>query len=278
MELVKLKSRRLLSGLTIAALMLGSVAVAAEQVKVVVIPLSSSKSSGGKFVDGVDPADAVYAGGNVGIGTTTPGSALEVNGSISFTDGVPTVTSAGQVWMDRNLGALRAATKSADPDAYGSLYQWGRSGDGHEYRTSPTTATLSDNPNHGSFITVSASPYDWRTNPDDTLWANESSTNNPCPAGFRLPTEAELETERISWGNNISGNNAASAFGSPLKLVVAGYRHLNDGTIYSVGSYGNYWSASVNGSYSRYLDFYSDYANMYDHGRANGYSVRCLKD
>ena len=74
-----------------------SVSLAAAQNKVVVIPLNS-----GKYVPG----------------------------------GVNTVTSAGQVWMDRNLGALRVATKSADPDSYGTLYQWGRLGDGHEYRSS----------------------------------------------------------------------------------------------------------------------------------------------
>ena len=37
---------------------------------------------------------------------------------------VPTVTSAGQVWMDRNLGASRVATSFDDEEAYGDLYQW----------------------------------------------------------------------------------------------------------------------------------------------------------
>lgn len=40
-------------------------------------------SGGGKFVDGTNPANAVYTDGNVGIGTTTPSEALEVNGRIS---------------------------------------------------------------------------------------------------------------------------------------------------------------------------------------------------
>ncbi|MGE4541908.1 MAG: hypothetical protein AB7D35_11660, partial [Bacteroidales bacterium] len=62
----------------------------------------------------------------------------------------------GQTWMDRNLGASRAATSSTDDQAYGDLYQWGRDTDGHEKRNSGTTSTLSnsDTPGHGNFITV----------------------------------------------------------------------------------------------------------------------------
>lgn len=43
------------------------------------------------------------------------------------------VTSAtGRIWMDRNLGAMRAATSATDYQAYGSLYQFGRGSDGHQ--------------------------------------------------------------------------------------------------------------------------------------------------
>ncbi|MDZ7738239.1 MAG: hypothetical protein U5K32_04030 [Bacteroidales bacterium] len=38
--------------------------------------------------------------------------------------------------MDRNLGASQVATASDDENGYGDLYQWGRSADGHESRTS----------------------------------------------------------------------------------------------------------------------------------------------
>ena len=71
-------------------------------------------------------------------------------------DQVPTVTSAGQVWMDRNLGAYRVAQSVDDYQAYGWLYQWGRLADGHEDRGSDTTATLSNGnvPGHDDFITA----------------------------------------------------------------------------------------------------------------------------
>ena len=190
---------------------------------------------------------------------------------------VPVVISAtGQVWMALNLGASQVAISSDDPAAYGTLYQWGRLGDGHEYRSSAITTTLSsgDVPGHGSFITAAGFPYDWRSSPNDNLWQGESGINNPCPAGFRLPTTAEWETEMASWGNQ----NAAGAFASPLKLVLAGYRDYYDGTLLYAGSDGFYWSSTVVGSYSRSLYFGSGNANMDSTSRAYGVSVRCLKD
>ncbi len=192
---------------------------------------------------------------------------------------VPTVTSAGQVWMDRNLGASRVATSSDDAEAFGDLYQWGRGADGHEKRDSATTATLSssDDPGHGDFITVSGSPYDWRTPQNDNLWQGESGINNPCPSGFRLPTWTELETERTSW----SVPGAAGAFASPTKLVEAGSRSQTDGTV-NVSPYvgGKYWLSTVesNGTRSEGLYFHGESSGKTTSGRAAGYSVRCIQD
>ena len=124
------------------------------------------------------------------------------------------------------------------------------------------------------FITNSSGTYDWRVNQDGTLWATEASANNPCPSGYRLPTEAEWEAERTSW----SSNNAAGAFASPLKLPVAGCRNYSNGSLYTVGSYGSYWSSTVDGTYSRLLNFTSSNAYMDSSYRAFGFSVRCLKD
>jgi len=190
-------------------------------------------------------------------------------------DEIPTVTSAGQVWMDRNLGAYRVAQSLDDYQAYGWMYQWGRLADGHEDRSSPTTATLSasDVPGHDNFITPSASPYDWRSPQENNLWQGVSGINNPCPAGFRVPTETEWNTERASW----SENNSAGAFNSPLKLVVAGYRDYSSGTVFNAGSTGLYWSSTVLGTNVRYLTFGTS-TGMGSHRRAYGLSVRCIKD
>ena len=182
----------------------------------------------------------------------------------------------GKIWMDRNLGASQVATSSTDAAAYGDLYQWGRCSDGHEKRTSGTTAILSgsDTPGHGNFITISAAPLDWRSPQNGALWQGVAGTNNPCPTGYRLPTEAELEAERLSW----STSDAAGAFGSPLKLTVAGFRHRSSATLTLVGSYGFYWSSTVSGTNARTLNFDSGGAFMGPNYRADGMSVRCIKD
>lgn len=181
----------------------------------------------------------------------------------------------GKIWMDRNLGATQVATGSSDEASYGDLYQWGRRSDGHQCRTSPTTSTLSsiDQPVHGDFIFAPNAPFDWRSPQNDNLWQGVVGINNPCPIGYRLPTESELNSERLSW----SANNGGGAFASPLKLPMAGYRYDFNG-ILNTGSRGYYWSSSVSSTISYFLFFISGDATMNSIDRALGGSIRCIRD
>ena len=179
--------------------------------------------------------------------------------------------------MDRNLGASQVATSSTDANAYGDLYQWGRRSDGHQCRNSATTSTLSstDQPGHGNFILGSSSaPFDWRSPQNQNLWQGLNGVNNPCPNGYRLPTETELNNERLSWSNI----NTVGAFASPLKITIAGYRV--SGSFLFVGSWGRYWSSTstITGNYSISLLFDSSSATMDAMDRVFGFSVRCIKD
>jgi hypothetical protein len=187
----------------------------------------------------------------------------------------------GKIWMDRNLGATRVALSSTDANSYGDLYQWGRRSDGHQCRTSPTTTTISavDQPANGNFIVAPTSPYDWRSPQNNNLWQGVNGINNPCPSGYRLPTFTELNAERIAF----SSQNAAGAFASPLKLPMGGSRFSGNGSldfIGDAGSLGVYWSSSViNGNINgENLRFIGSIANMDSGFRANGFSVRCLRN
>jgi hypothetical protein len=184
----------------------------------------------------------------------------------------------GTLWLDRNLGASRVAQASNDSLAYGYYYQWGRLTDGHQISTSGTTETLSttDTPGHGDFILNddTGTFRDWRNPQNDNLWQGVIGINNPSPPGWRVPTETELETERLTWATN----NAAGAFNSLLKLPIAGGRSRSNGSLIDVAQRGVYWSSTVNGSNARRLLFSSVSASMANADRAIGFSVRPIKD
>ena len=181
----------------------------------------------------------------------------------------------GKIWMDRNLGASQVATSSTDVASYGDLYQWGRGADGHQIRTplsTPTTGQSSSSSPGANFLIGSLNWYNG-TNPDN-LWQGVSGVNNPCPIGYRIPTEAEWNAESLSW----STKNSAGAFASPLKLPMAGYRDYSDGSLGNVGTDGVYWSSTVSSANARSLNFFSSVAFMNTDARAFGFSVRCIKD
>ncbi|PWN57539.1 hypothetical protein C1634_025635, partial [Chryseobacterium viscerum] len=204
---------------------------------------------------------------------------------------LPIVAEDGKVWLNNNLGAHYAninhasfdpaqqATSSTDYLAYGSFFQWGRKPDGHELITwtggtlgtavNGTTSTLNNTPTDALFITNGASPFDWRTTQDDTLWASASSANNPCPSGFRVPTNTEFNTLATAAGIT----NPATAASSVLRFSAAG-RRQNLGSFFSIGLTGFYWINSVNSSNSATWAS-SNIGYIY---RSETSSIRCIKD
>ncbi len=179
----------------------------------------------------------------------------------------------GRVWMDRNLGASQVANSITDADAFGDLFQWGRLSDGHESRTSSTTTipSTSDDPGHSLFIL--ADP-DWRSPSNDDLWQGENGINNPCPQGFRLPTESEFEDERLSW----ISNDAEGAFNSPLKLTLTGARSRVSGQIGNVGTFAGYRTSTLSGGSSRVLGISLTNSFIGTRERADGNCIRCIMD
>ena len=216
-------------------------------------------------LSGNNPGNPSYPAGTVHCDPSNPTAIVDV-----------TNPTTGKTWMDRNLGASQVATSFNDANAYGDLYQWGRGADGHQCRNSATTTTLSstDQPAHGNFILAPNSPFDWRSPQNDNLWQGVNGINNPCPSGYRLPTETELNAERLSW----ISNNTAGGMGSPLKFNLVGARRGTDGAIFEVANSGSYWTSSINGTDSRRFIFVFAYAQFLNDYRSRGASVRCLKD
>ena len=201
---------------------------------------------------------------------------------------VVNVTFGTQTWMDRNLGARRVATAFNDVLSYGNHYQWGRPADGHEITVwngaTPTSGrgfadatalealATSDAPGNANFILTNVTPFDWRSDNNNNRWA--TANQGPCPAGYHVPTNTEWDTADSlgAWSNNTDTYNSA------LKLPSAGYRDRVNGLLYVQGTSGYYWSSTVSGTYARTLGFSSTAALTYNSHRANGFTVRCLKD
>jgi hypothetical protein len=211
-----------------------------------------------------DPTALLYPAGTVFCASTPTAVVNVVN---------PTT---GKTWMDRNLGASRVAQSLTDTASYGDSYQWGRRADGHQCRNALSTNVLSETvtPEHGLFITSSVSPSDWLTTPNVNLWQGVSGVNNPCPEGYRLPTDAELLAELNTW----TSPDANGAFASPLKFTPAGLRSRGSGAPLAYGLAGMYWSSNPIFSNSKTLVFSLDAesGSINSSARAVGGSVRCI--
>ena len=193
----------------------------------------------------------------------------------------------GKIWMDRNIGAQRAANSINDQYSYGDLYQWGRRSDGHQCRTSFTVKTTSASyiVNHQSFITSGGS--NWLSPTNNNLWQGVNGINNPCPNGFKVPTSSEWTAEMNSW----SSNDHTGAFESVLKFSSAGYRTVNPNQpsaanahsiIFNTGVAGYYWSSTLDSqfpeSYAFGISFSSTTSNIDNAYRMVARSIRCIKN
>jgi hypothetical protein len=235
-------------------------------------------------------AAAVFTCGTLNVTFTYNGASVTY-GTVSRAYGGTVGT---KCWLDRNLGATQVATNTNQTSSYGHLFQWGRGADGHqtivwtsssasdgsEQNNETVTLSTTDVPGNANFILAPTTPYDWRIGQNGNLWQGVSGTNNPCPSGFRLPTELEWDSERLSWVQApiSSTNNSTGAFASPLKLPMAGSRALSNGVLSTVGTRGLYWGSTVIISNSRGLYFDSGTAYILTGYRGDGFLVRCLKE
>lgn len=177
---------------------------------------------------------------------------------------------------------------NTDATVYGDLYQWGRPTDGHEKRTSGTTPTLSDSdkPSHGYFI-IAPQSFNWRSPENPNLWGANKTPNDPCPPGYRIPTNDEWasiygEKSGNTWvytrEKETSGYKISSDGGVTYTFFLpeAGIRSYDQGTIYP-GKYlsSGYWSST---DVFTCMYFSDDLIDTRYARPAGGYSCRCVKE
>jgi uncharacterized protein (TIGR02145 family) len=247
----------------------------------------------------------LYVRVNVGFG------AYAGTPSIAEAPSRPSLLSAGgdSVWLQfqgYNLGADTSLDPFTLPqqhsdtishDIKGWWFQWGRPEDGHQWRSSGVTTTLATNPpGHSEFIVSILIPSDWLLGGGGAnRWGGETQTkqpNDPCPAGWKVPSQAQWNS---IFGNSLILPSSATAntwkwesdtygggyrVGSSMFLPAAGYRDRN-GTLHPSKDIGYYWSNTIFGVQSNYVNFSPDYASTITNTfifRAFGLSVRCVAE
>ena len=162
-----------------------------------------------------------------------------------------------------------------------------------------TIAYATANPT--TFIMSYSSNYDWYytgdSSTDNTRWTTSESSKSiydPCPVGWRVPDGGDNGVWSKSSGSSSSfqqsslydstnrGMNFSGKFGSDQTIwyPFSGCRSSRDGSLYDVGYYGYYWSASPSsyGAYSLYFSYYGGVSPSDYNRRAFGQSVRCLQE
>jgi uncharacterized protein (TIGR02145 family) len=181
-----------------------------------------------------------------------------------------------KAWMRHNLGA----DVDLDPDIpvqeiSGNYYQWG------VFEHVATDSTPQD-PIVG-----------WNsTNALSDAWLDTAKTaNDPCPSGFRVPTDQQMtdmvnNTSQSKIGTFIpSASNFGAAFvfssgAAKMTLPANGYRSEINGSLGSRGDLGYYWTSTAEpGNRSKRL-FFNKVSSTVGVGsvRSNAFSVRCIRE
>ncbi len=234
----------------------------------------------------------------------TPAAAGTFNYSIPLTGGAGSASATGTITVPSTLTGCQVcgvgsimtfkchnlgADESADPftpdwKLNGNYYQWGR------------LVVAAASPTGPSFGEANAGAITgWNTTAaSDGAWADGSKTaNDPCPAGFRVPTRAQwdavlnitLNPTRSfpgTWGNdrtNYSTGLRIDSGATGLFLPAAGTRATSDGTLSARGMSGAYWSSTEIGSNAGRVAFLPPSTVVTgSSNRALGLSVRCVAE
>lgn len=185
-------------------------------------------------------------------------------------------------FMCQNLGA----DMSADPfvpsaSIHGDKYQWGATTN----QTGRYYSQADDLSNSGNIT-----GWDSTFLPDNTWMDDVKTANDPCPAGYRVPTRAQWQgilnnptlnpvTRTGSWANSTTNYTTVIKFGDYLLLPAAGHRSAINGALTARGISGSYWSSTqVSGAVADGLYFGSSGAFVLNFNRSDGYAVRCIAE
>ena len=243
----------------------------------------------GTFVNtiGLDPVTTYYY---KAYATNSIGTAYgEVMSFTTENVGDPTGTLNGHDWVDLGLpSGTRWATcnvGSTTPEGYGDYFAWGETTSNEDYSWNTYRYC------NGSYATLikycNDSSYGNNGFTDEltTLDASDDVATANWGAGWRMPTNDELEELQtnctMTWitQNEVSGYLFSGSNGNSIFMPAAG-QQLGDTPNYVdiYGSYGHYWSSSLNAAVPSYAwNFYFNsgfYSVQQTSSRCAGLTVR----
>ena len=173
-----------------------------------------------------------------------------------------TATIAGTCWMTQNLRFQGTDLKVGESDVTSPITMtYGQLTDGNSY-TEPRIATGSttDYGTYYNYCAVSAGEVC-----NDTT--QQDATRSVCPAGWKLPTQAQLNAVPEKDSHFTASSGLAGGYGG--------------GSLGSAGSGGGWWASTANSATSQYYLYYgSVYGGFWlVNGlyKYYGYSVRCVR-
>ncbi len=184
-----------------------------------------------------------------------------------------TVTIGSQIWMQENLKVSRYRNSDPIPTNLSDA----------AWQTATSGAYAIYN-NDTAINTIYGKLYNWYAVAD---------SRNLCPVGWHVPTDGEWTTlENFLGGDSIAGGkmkavsslwtirNTGATNSSGFTGLPGGWRNSSGAAYYFIGSSGAWWSSTQSFTYAwwRTLSNFKANSNRDDGGKANGLSVRCLRD